>query len=95
MEIKKKRDVYQIIASGGFLFCAVFRFLYMFLSGWYEEVGYAWYNDEASLLTWAYASIAFVILFCPNNGSLFGRLPHPGLIFISSDWRMSRWSSSG
>ena len=69
MEIKKKRDVYQIIASGGFLFCAVFRFLYMFLSGWYEEVGYAWYNDEASLLTWAYASIAFVILFCPNNGT--------------------------
>ena len=67
VDIKKKRDVYQIIASGGFLFCTVFRFLYMFLTGWYEEAGYAWYNDEVSLLTLAYAGIAFVILFCPNN----------------------------
>ena len=52
-----------MIAAGGFLFYAVFRYLSMITSDWYKDLRYDWLRSDVRLLVFVYLVIAVVILF--------------------------------
>ena len=68
MEIKKKRDIYRMVASGGFIFYAVYGYLAMINSDWYNNIKYTWLKEDLELEIFFYAAIGLVILFCSSKG---------------------------
>ena len=67
MEITKKRDIYRMIAAGGFLFYAVFRYLTMISSDWYSDARYTFLRSDLELTLYFYVSIGAIILFWSNK----------------------------
>ncbi len=67
MEIKKKRDIYRMVASGGFIFYAVFRYLTMISSDWYSDARYTSLRSDLELTLYFYVSLGAIILFCSNK----------------------------
>ena len=67
MEITKKRDIYRMIAAGGFLFYAVFRYLTMISSDWYSDARYTSLRSDLELTLYFYVSLGAIILFCSNK----------------------------